>query len=80
MRVQDVQGHGGLPPTLLRACKALSHPAASILSHPIRAGFLSHAGILTVTSHPINTSPVLRGKWVLNELLPINILWSSRRP
>jgi len=33
-----------------------------------RTGFLSHAGILTVTSHPTNTSPVLRGKWVLNEL------------
>jgi hypothetical protein len=34
-----------------------------------RIGFLSHAGILTVTSHPTRTSPVLRGKWVLNELL-----------
>jgi len=33
-----------------------------------RVGFLSHAGIMTVTSHPTSTSPVLRGKWVLNEL------------
>ena len=34
-----------------------------------RAGFLSHGSILTVTSYPTRTSPVLRGKWVLNNLL-----------
>jgi mono/diheme cytochrome c family protein len=36
---------------------------------PHRAGFLSHGGLLTVTSYPNRTSPVLRGKWVLNNLL-----------
>jgi hypothetical protein len=34
-----------------------------------RAGFLSHGSLLTVTSYPNRTSPVLRGKWVLNNLL-----------
>jgi hypothetical protein len=32
-------------------------------------GILSHASVLTVTSHPTRTSPVLRGKWVLNQIV-----------
>ncbi len=34
-----------------------------------RRGFLSHGGLLTVNSHSDRTSPVLRGKYVLTELL-----------
>jgi hypothetical protein len=34
-----------------------------------RGGFLSQAGFLTLTSHPERTSPVKRGKWVMDELL-----------
>jgi len=34
-----------------------------------RAGLLGHGSILTVTSHATRTSPVLRGKWVLDNLL-----------
>jgi hypothetical protein len=34
-----------------------------------RAGVLTHASILTVTSNPTRTSPVKRGKWVLENLL-----------
>jgi hypothetical protein len=34
-----------------------------------RGGVLGMAGILTLTSYPRRTSPVLRGKWVLEELL-----------
>jgi cytochrome c5 len=34
-----------------------------------RSGLLGHGSILTVTSHPTRTSPVLRGKWVLDNLL-----------
>ena len=34
-----------------------------------RAGLLGHGGLLTVTSYPNRTSPVLRGKWVLENLL-----------
>jgi len=34
-----------------------------------RGGVLTMASVLTVTSYPQRTSPVLRGKWVLEELL-----------
>ncbi len=34
-----------------------------------RRGLLGHASILSVTSYPNRTSPVLRGKWVLENLL-----------
>jgi len=34
-----------------------------------RRGLLSQAGILTVTSYPKRTSPVRRGKWVLEQIL-----------
>ena len=34
-----------------------------------RLGLLGHASVLTTTSHPNRTSPVKRGKWVLEQLL-----------
>jgi AmiR/NasT family two-component response regulator len=34
-----------------------------------RGGVLTMAGVLTLTSYPRRTSPVLRGKWVLEEIL-----------
>jgi hypothetical protein len=34
-----------------------------------RGGFLTHAGFLSLTSHVNRTSPVVRGKWVMDELL-----------
>jgi mono/diheme cytochrome c family protein len=34
-----------------------------------RRGLLGHASILTVTSYPNRTSPVLRGKWILENIL-----------
>ena len=34
-----------------------------------RRGILSHASVLTITSHPDRTSPVKRGQWVLNNIL-----------
>jgi len=39
------------------------------LNNPQRAGLLSHGSLLTVTSYPNRTSPVLRGKFVLENLL-----------
>jgi hypothetical protein len=39
------------------------------LDDTLRGGVLGHASILTVTSYPHRTSPVLRGRWVLEELL-----------
>lgn len=34
-----------------------------------RGGLATHAGVLTATSYPLRTSPVLRGKWVAEVLL-----------
>ena len=34
-----------------------------------RGGLLGHGSVMTVTSYPNRTSPVLRGKWVLENLL-----------
>jgi hypothetical protein len=34
-----------------------------------RGGLLTHASILTLTSNPTRTSPVKRGKWVLEQIL-----------
>ncbi len=39
------------------------------LSNPERGGLLSHGSILTVTSYPTRTSPVLRGKWILENIV-----------
>jgi len=33
-----------------------------------RGGVLGMAGVLAATSHPLRTSPVLRGKWVLEQI------------
>jgi mono/diheme cytochrome c family protein len=34
-----------------------------------RAGVLTHGSLLTVTSYPTRTSPVVRGKWILENIL-----------
>ena len=34
-----------------------------------RGGLISMAGVLAITSRPARTSPVIRGKWILQELL-----------
>jgi hypothetical protein len=39
------------------------------LADPNRAGVLTHGSVLTVSSYSTRTSPVLRGKWVLDNLL-----------
>ena len=39
------------------------------LSGEQRGGVLTHASVLTVSSYPTRTSPVLRGLWVLENLL-----------
>jgi cytochrome c5 len=39
------------------------------LTDPARRGLLGQGSILTVTSHADRTAPVLRGKWILDNLL-----------
>jgi hypothetical protein len=41
----------------------------SLAADSPRRGLLGHGSILTVTSPAIRTSPVIRGKWVLNNIL-----------
>src|SRR6185369_9162055 len=42
-----------------------SHFRQVSLAGSARAGVLTHASVLTVTSGPTGTSPVKRGKWIL---------------
>ena len=37
-------------------------------NHDQRGGLLAHGALLATTSHPNRTSPVLRGKWLLNNI------------
>jgi hypothetical protein len=46
-----------------------SHFRKVSLSDPTRGGLLGQAGILTVTSYPNRTAPVIRGKWILENIL-----------
>jgi hypothetical protein len=46
-----------------------SHFRRITISDDRRAGLLGHGSILTVTSHAHRTSPVLRGKWLLENVL-----------
>ena len=41
------------------------------LAHTPRRGLLGWGSVLTTTSHPLRTSPVLRGNWILADLLGI---------
>jgi hypothetical protein len=56
--------HYGLP-----AVGSTEPKRVDLSGNTTRGGFLSHAGFLTLTSHPNRTSPVVRGKWVMDELL-----------
>jgi hypothetical protein len=46
-----------------------SHFRRVTVEQEARRGLLGHGSILTVTSYPNRTSPVLRGKWVLENIL-----------
>ncbi len=57
-------GHYGIPSVQGSRFRLVTYPADSP-----RGGLLGHGSILTLTSHAIRTSPVLRGKWILNNIL-----------
>jgi uncharacterized protein DUF1592/uncharacterized protein DUF1588/uncharacterized protein DUF1587/uncharacterized protein DUF1585/uncharacterized protein DUF1595/cbb3-type cytochrome c oxidase subunit III len=40
-----------------------------LTAHPERGGVLTQASVLTVSSYATRTSPVLRGKWILENIL-----------
>ena len=55
--------HYGIPGVLGPEFEMVSYPDTR------RRGILGHGSILTLTSHADRTSPVLRGKWVMEVLL-----------
>jgi hypothetical protein len=55
--------HYGLPNIYGNRFRKVTFPPGQ------HAGLLSHGSVMTVTSYPNRTSPVLRGKWVLENLL-----------
>jgi cytochrome c553 len=55
--------HYGIPNVVGNEFRKVTYPDAR------RRGLLGHGSILTLTSHADRTSPVLRGKWVLEVLL-----------
>jgi hypothetical protein len=46
-----------------------SHFRRVTLADETRRGLLGHGSILTMTSQPVRTSPVFRGKWILDNIL-----------
>ena len=46
-----------------------SHFRRVTLTDQTRRGLVTQGSILTVTSHPTRTAPVLRGKWILENIL-----------
>jgi len=56
--------HYGIPNVYGAHFRRVTHPEGSP-----RRGLLGHASLLTVTSYANRTSPVQRGKWVLENLL-----------
>ena len=61
---ERVAKHYGVPYVYGDHFRRVSLPESSP-----RAGLLGHGSILTVTSYATRTSPVLRGKWILENLL-----------
>ena len=60
---RELARHYGLPPVEGDTLRKVKVPDGR------RGGVLSQGAILTLTSYPQRTSPVLRGKWILAEIL-----------
>jgi hypothetical protein len=60
---EALASHYGIPGVTGTAFRRVRYPDDR------RAGLLGHGSVLTLTSHANRTSPVLRGKWVMEVLL-----------
>ena len=60
---EDLAKHYGIPGVIGSEFRTVTYPDDK------RRGLLGQASILTLTSHANRTSPVLRGKWVMEVLL-----------
>jgi hypothetical protein len=58
--------HYGIPNVYGSRFRRVTFPDSSV-----RGGLLRHGSILTVTSYATRTSPVIRGKWVLDNILGV---------
>ena len=45
----------------------------TLANHDQRGGLLAHGALLATTSYPDRTSPVLRGKWLLNNIFGLSV-------
>ena len=61
--------HYGIPFTPLRRAANNETFAKVTLTGDRRGGVLTQASVLTITSNPTRTSPVKRGKWILEQIL-----------
>jgi hypothetical protein len=60
---EPLANHYGIPGVVGKEFRRVQYPDNR------RAGLLGHASILTLTSHANRTSPVLRGKWVMEVMI-----------
>lgn len=60
---EELARHYGIPGVTGSEFRRVSYPDDR------RSGLLGHASVLTLTSHANRTSPVLRGKWVMEVLM-----------
>ncbi len=69
--IMDTQGNWRGQKTIIPGGEAIKGRAFRRvkLQSTARGGILSHASVLTVTSNPTRTSPVKRGRWVLEQIL-----------
>ncbi|MDZ4820232.1 MAG: DUF1592 domain-containing protein, partial [Planctomycetota bacterium] len=68
-RLAKHYGIDGITGDHFRRVSLRSDSAADAAMRARRGGILTHASILSVTSNPTRTSPVKRGKWVLDNIL-----------
>ena len=61
---EDLAKHYGIPGVVGTDFRKVQYPANSG-----RVGIFGHGSVLTLTSHANRTSPVLRGKWVMEVLM-----------
>ena len=60
---EELAKHYGLPPVKGKEMQRVK------LTDTSRGGLVGMGSVLALTSYPLRTSPVLRGKWVLSEVL-----------
>lgn len=63
--------HYGIPNITGSRFRRVEFPESSTPPERMRGGLLRHGAILMVTSYATRTSPVLRGKWILSNLLGV---------